>query len=318
MEATGSVTYTRDDAVPAGGAPAWALERAYALVKPPERVVAVWIVPEDLLSRVTCDQCVWKFANPCCWPLAPCVLASCMSSRGILADTVYIVTDQKLYRSLGGEHCECDWPPSEYSDTHWSLPLKSGSVPLSELSFDSGSAVCLEAGGEWRARNADFPGLRFCKYRQLLLKLPNGHPLAHYGKVTITKWNLLESSTRREPPGLDSAIPYQAEPLTKQVTVVPHWKMQMLVDDPRTALQVLLTTETAACLPGCEPKASAPSAATPQQIERDHTAVDSGANRNAAMDAALVRLDRLLAAGEITQSDYDGLKERHQRARGRV
>ena len=85
--------------------PQWATDRARQIVQPGENILGIYVVSDENRKNAVKQPMACFLAMPCFWPhallMSPCLYAACQSGNKILKSTVYIITDKRLYNSVG-------------------------------------------------------------------------------------------------------------------------------------------------------------------------------------------------------------------------
>ena len=182
---------------PAGGAPAWALEKAQAFgASRGETILAVWVASDKNAKNAVLSPISLLMVPPF-WIqaiiLSPCLCPGVRAGQKIIRQTVFVLTDKHLFRLVDtagtgvGQHC---------TTFMLGVGTTSGGVPLEQVRVVSDRL-------EDAYREMDFRS--FCSFfptEQVVLALPDGHELATHG-------------ARKHH---------------------PHWKMVLFTDEPKDAI----------------------------------------------------------------------------------
>eukprot|EP00316_Scyphosphaera_apsteinii_P009920 CAMPEP_0119314770 /NCGR_PEP_ID=MMETSP1333-20130426/34001_1 /TAXON_ID=418940 /ORGANISM="Scyphosphaera apsteinii, Strain RCC1455" /LENGTH=256 /DNA_ID=CAMNT_0007319967 /DNA_START=79 /DNA_END=849 /DNA_ORIENTATION=+ len=168
-------TYAKSDDVD-GRAPSWALQRARQIVSQSEIIKAVYVVSDKNCKNILNVHFLGPMFVPCCLPFSiltsPCGYMAYKSSEAHLKSTVYIVTDKRFYISIDDglgkitcNNCTCS---GQF------FYLKGGNVALSDI-YGMSPERLMTTEVECSCAKGLFP------IEQVILALPQGHPLAAYG-----------------------------------------------------------------------------------------------------------------------------------------
>ena len=248
-----------------GDPPQWAVDRAQALVAPGETILGIYTISEKNRTNATLQLMTPMLVLPCFWPhfciLSPCICA-CIGSSWVSLGQVFIVTDKRIYRSVDTE--KTGWTPRcccggrDSADAELSI--------ITSMETVKGGALCC---------------LQLFPTKQVVLRLPFGHPLANAG-------------ARKR---------------------IPNYLTVIYCDDPEAVMRLIrdakdkastaasavvapgMVTATVMAAPVVQPGIVQPGIVQPMEMEREDDPMTQ-----------LKKLKELLDMGAITQAEFDEKK----------